>query len=222
MLGSYLCGPLMFCLFNVQSELLSAQISWRRLLKSLKHPHNTVHNARRGSGLPAWIYSGGSACRCVWFGSCSGRWWCRTRWPPARRGRLTAPKWRRSPPLSTAGCPPPGLCSRTPRLCTWDAETLSYGDRIGPRWHIFLCVATPQSQQTAPLAKRIKMLRINEQRWSIVYFKYPIFIFLWCLQTDWPIVGRRGACLLAPCVSHSTNTCWLVCFINGKTLVEMF
>lgn len=130
MLGSYLCGPLMFCLFNAQSELLSAQICWRRVLKSSKHLRNKVHNARTGSGVPAWIYSRGSACRCAWSGSCSGRWWCQIRWPPARRGWSTGPKWRRSPPQSTAGCPHPELCSRTPRLCTWDAETLSYGDTI--------------------------------------------------------------------------------------------
>lgn len=117
----------------------------------------------------------------------------------------------------------------TPWTLLQDATALYLGRRNTqlrwqnrPRLHFFLCMAAPQTQQAAPSAKRIKMLRINEQRWSIVYFKYLIFIFLWRLQTDWPIVGRRGACLLAACVSHATNTCWLVCFINGKPLVGMF
>lgn len=59
-----------------------------------------------------------------------------------------------------------------------------------------LCMAAHQAQQTAQSAKNIKMLRINEARWSIVYFKYLIFIFLWSLQTDWPMLAERSVCWL--------------------------
>lgn len=56
-------------------------------------------------------------------------------------------------------------------------------------------------QQTAESAKHIKRLRINGERWSIVYLKYVIFIFLWRLQTHWPMLAAR-------------SVCWLVCSVH--------
>lgn len=89
-----------------------------------------------------------------------------------------------------------------------------------------LCMAAHQAQQTAQSAKHIKMLRIDEGRWSIVYFKYLIFIYIYFFFFAEPPnrlahVGRRGVCLLAR-VCRALHTCLLVCFINGNHLSKCF
>lgn len=73
--------------------------------------------------LPSWSRSGGWAYRFVWLRSCSWSWRCQSRWPLARPGRGTAPRWTRSQWLSAGGCPPPSLCSRRPRPWTCGGHT---------------------------------------------------------------------------------------------------
>lgn len=87
-----------------------------------------------------------------------------------------------------------------------------------------LCMAAHQAQQTAQSAKHIKMLRIDEGRWSIVYFKYLIFIYIYFFAQPpnrLARVGRRGVCLLAR-VCCTLHTCLRVCFINGNHLSKCF
>lgn len=59
--------------------------------------------------------------------------------------------------------------------------------------------------------KRIKMLRIDEERWSIVYFKYLIFIFFGRRLGGGWVSGEGGLCV-----------CWLVFFLCNPTLVYLF
>lgn len=61
------------------------------------------------------------------------------------------------------------------------------------------------------------MLRFNEGRWSIVYFRNLIFIFLRCLQTYWPMLAEGSICWLVFLMLRM-----LVCFLNGNRLSKCF
>lgn len=119
------------------------------------------------------------------------------------------------------------------KRCVWAAVIAktaegSYFGRLS--WltkltRLFLMHGWQRTKHNKPLRqlKRIKMLRIDGERWSIVYFKYLIFIFFGRrLGGGWARGGRWGFCVCWLVFPVPPHTCLLVCFINGNHLSKCF